>query len=147
MSNQVVSQNLGLVMPGNDASNTPWGASDKLFADAFNALDARLNNVEAKPANAAVASTIGKVMLTKTSAGAYILAAPPPGLPTAGGADGQLLNILCISAFAHVVTAPANKINGNKATITFTAAVGSNVQLEAYQGIWIVTNGLGYALS
>jgi hypothetical protein len=136
-----------MVLPGDDSKNSPWGADLHLVALAIQALDARANNVEIRPSSAAIVSTIGKVMLTKTSAGAYTLAAPIPGLPAAGGNDGQLLNIICITAFAHTVTTPANKINGNKTTITFAAAAGNNVQLEAYQGVWYVTNGLGQTLS
>lgn len=147
MANQTTTPNVGLVLPGDDHNNTPWGQADLLLANAFNALDARINNVEVKSADGAIASTIGKVMITKTSAAALTLAAPKPGLPSAGGNDGQLLNVICITAFAHVVTCPANKVDGSKATITFAAAVGNNVQLEAYNGVWYVTNGLGQTLS
>jgi len=147
MAQQVISSNVGMALPGDDSHNAPWGPGDLLISQALQALDARLNNVEVKPAALAIVSSIGKVMLTKTSAGAYTLPAPLPGLPSVGGYDGQLLNIICISSYAHTVTTPANKINGSKQTITFTAAPGNNVQLEAYQGVWYVTNGLGYALS
>ena len=147
MANQVTTSNVGLVLPGDDGSNAPWGAADQLLAKALNALDARVNNVEVKSADGAIASRIGKVIITKTSAVALTLAAPLPGLPSAGGHDGQLLNIICVTAYAHVVTLPSNKLNGNKATITFAAAVGNNVQLEAYNGVWYLTNGIGQTLT
>jgi hypothetical protein len=147
MANQTTTANVGLVLPGDDHNNTPWGPADLLLVNAFNALDARINNLEVKSVDGAIASRIGKVIITKGSAAALTLGAPLPGLPSAGGHDGQLLNIICTTAFAHVVTCPSNKVNGNKATITFAAAVGNNVQLEAFNGIWYVTNGVGQTLS
>ena len=147
MANQTVTPNVGLVLPGDDHNNVPWGAGDLLLANAFASLDARINNLEVKSADGAIASRIGKVVITKGSAAALTLPAPAPGLPAAGGNDGQLLNIICITAFAHVVTCPANKVNGNKQTITFAAAVANNVQLEAYGGVWYVTNGVGQSLT
>jgi hypothetical protein len=147
MAKQITTPNVGLVLPGDDHNNAPWGPADLLLANAFNALDARLNNIEVKSADGAINSAIGKAVITKGSAAALTLPAPRPGLPAAGGHDGQLLNIICITAFAHTVTTPANKINGTKATITFAAAVGNNVQLEAYGGVWYVTNGVGQTLS
>jgi len=147
MANQTVSPNVGLVLPGDDHNNTPWGVNELLLVNAFNAIDARINNLEVKSADGAIVSRIGKVVITKGSAAALTLAAPIPGLPAAGGHDGQLLNIICISAFAHAVTTPSNKINGNKATITFGAAAANNVQLEAYSGVWYVTNGVGQSLT
>ena len=147
MSNQTTTPNVGLVLPGDDHSNVPWGPGDLLLTQAFSALDARINNLEVKSADGAIASRIGKVVITKASAAALTLAAPLPGLPSAGGHDGQLLNIICITAFAHVITLPANKLNGNKGTITFSAAVANNVQLEAYGGVWYITNGIGQSLT
>jgi len=60
--------------------------------------------------------------------------------------DGTQLFIAAETAHAHTVTTAANKINGNKDTVTF-AAVGDCVTLEAMGGIWIVRNLMGATLS
>jgi hypothetical protein len=75
-------------------------------------------------------------VLTKTSAGAYTLAAP-----TAAQA-GQILHIVAGTAFAHVVTATDllddGVTGGAKDTATFGAFVGSAMTLIAYNLKWIV---------
>jgi hypothetical protein len=85
--------------------------------------------------------------ITKGSAAAYTLRAPVAGLPNAGGEDGTVLRIVSASAFAHVVTTPSNKLNGNKATATFAAAVGNGIELHAKGGIWLVLVNNGITLS
>lgn len=80
--------------------------------------------------------TKGFAVLTKTSAGAYTLAAP------AIGANGQQLVITAGTAFAHVVTA-TNLIQdgvtgGAKDTLTFAAFVGASIHLVAYNQTWYV---------
>lgn len=78
----------------------------------------------------------GFAVLTKTSAGAYTLAAPDIG------ANGTPLVITAGTAFAHVVTA-TNLIQdgvtgGAKDTLTFAAFVGSSIHLIAYNETWYV---------
>lgn len=75
-------------------------------------------------------------VLTKTSAGAYTLAAPT------AAQEGMILRITAGTAFAHVVTA-TNLIDdgvtgGAKDTATFGAFVGSTLELVAYNLKWIV---------
>lgn len=84
----------------------------------------------------AIPPTTGTAMLTKGSIGAYTLAAPSAGSPSAGGQDGLTICIIAGTAFAHVVTCPANKINTNKLTATWTAAVGNSIELVAFNGVW-----------
>jgi len=84
----------------------------------------------------AVAPAAGTAMLTKGSIGAYTLAAPVAGSAANGGQDGTEITIITGTAFAHVVTCPSNKINGNKTTATWTAAVGNSIALIAYNGVW-----------
>ena len=74
--------------------------------------------------------------LTKGSAGAYTLAAPT------AAQEGYELEILCQSAFAHVVTA-TNLLDdgvtgGAKDTATFGAFVGSSLTLRAINLKWHV---------
>lgn len=80
----------------------------------------------------------GTVFLTATGAATPTLAAPTAGAITAGGDDGKKLVIQSTTAQAHVVTTPANKINGADDTATFGNAVGNSIELVAFNGIWYV---------
>lgn len=62
--------------------------------------------------------------------------------------DGKRLLIFSTTLFAHTITTAANKVNGNKHIITFSAlAVGSFVELIAFNGIWWVVAQNGATLS
>jgi len=89
----------------------------------------------------------GVFHITKGSAAAYTLRAPVSGFPSAGGEDGLVLRIVSASAFAHVVTTPANKLNGNKLIATFAAAVGNAIELHAKGGVWLVAVNTGVTLT
>jgi hypothetical protein len=89
----------------------------------------------------------GVFHITKGSAAAYTLAAPVAGLPVNGGQDGQVLRIVSGTAFAHTVTTPSNKLNGNKAIATFAAAVGNGIELHAKGGVWLVFVNNGVTLT
>jgi len=82
----------------------------------------------------AISGLGGMAVLTKTSIGAYTLAAP--------SGDGIILTILSRSAFAHVVTATGllddGVTGGSKNTLTFAAFAGANAQLQSYGGKWNV---------
>lgn len=75
-------------------------------------------------------------VLTKTSAGAYTLAAPT------AAQEGMILHIVAGTAFAHVVTATDliddGVTGGSKDTMTFGAFVGSAITLVAYNLKWVV---------
>lgn len=152
MANQTLTTNLGIALPGDDSANAPWAAADKLLAAAISTLDARVNNVEVKSTDSTtplktINSRIGKVYLTKVTAGAFLGPIAIPGLPSAGGHDGQELSILCATGQAHSIAFAANSLNGAHTTVTFTAAVGNCIFLEAYNGVWLVKGGIGYTLS
>lgn len=98
---------------------------------------------EVEAADGAIGIKDGVAIITKGSAAALTLAAPTAGLPTAGGDDGRQLNIVSTTAFAHQITCPANKINGNKLSATLAAAAGSAVKLVAYQGVWYLAENEG----
>lgn len=89
----------------------------------------------------------GTFHITKPSAAAYTLRAPIAGLPQQGGEDGVVLRICSSTAFAHVVTTPANKLNGNKLTATFAAAIGNGIELHAKGGVWLVFSNNGVTLT
>lgn len=54
------------------------------------------------------------------------------------GDDGKTLEIYNASGNIHTVTTPPNGINTNKQVINFTGAVGNNVNLQAWNGTWLV---------
>jgi hypothetical protein len=90
-------------------------------------------------ADGAVSPSAGYAVLTKGSAGAYTLAAPP----AAGSADeGTALEITAGTAFAHVVTATGliqdGVTGGAKTTMTFAAFVGASIMLRGYNAKWHV---------
>jgi len=110
-------------------------------------LDAKAA-VEAESASGAIGITQGAAVITKSSAAAVMtLAAPTTGLPAAAGNNGQILRIVSTTAQAHTVTTPSNKINGNKAVLTYTG-VGDFAELIAYNAVWyLLASSSGVALS
>jgi hypothetical protein len=146
------SPNLGLTNVGAnhpEAQSAAPSALSSIINGVITAVDNAIGNVEVKAADGAVASTQGNVMITKGTAAALTLAAPVAGLPSAAtpGNDGQMLRVVSTTAAAHVITFPANKLNSNKTTATFGAAVGNSLVLIAYQGIWYVVASVGITLA
>lgn len=90
----------------------------------------------------AIDPTIGSAVLTKTSAGAYTLAAPT------AAQEGQYLELTAGTAFAHVVTATGllqdGVTGGAKNAWTSAAFVGSSLSLRAYALKWqVLSKNLG----
>jgi hypothetical protein len=98
-------------------------------------------------AGAAIQVNQGEFHITKATAGNYTMIAPIAGLPSLGGQDGNILRIVSATAAAHVITFPANTLNGNTHIMTFAAAVGNGVELHAKNGKWLVANNQGVTLS
>ncbi len=75
-------------------------------------------------------------VLTKSSAGAYTLAAPT------AAQEGMILYICAGTAQAHVITATGliddGVTGGSKNTATFGAFIGSSLTLVAYNLKWVV---------
>jgi hypothetical protein len=110
----------------------PWF----LFFQSLGALVASQDVVQTLAANGEITISNGTVVITKQGGAAITLAAPAPGTD-----DGNELRIVDTTGYAHVITAPAKAINGNKQTITMqgtggTPAAGDTVSLVAYGGIW-----------
>lgn len=78
---------------------------------------------------------------------ALTLAAPIAGLFSVGGMDGMTLVVLASQAAAHTVTTPASTLNGASHIATFASAVGNNIVLRAYNGVWYVQSQVGITLS
>lgn len=118
-------------MASDSATKLATQQSIKAYVDAQNKVSA------ARSTDGAIA-TSGLAVLTKTSAGAYTLAAP------AAGADGTNLIISAGTAWAHVVTATDliedGVTGGAKDTMTFAAFVGASIHLVAYGQKWLVVS-------
>jgi hypothetical protein len=122
--------------------NAVIGTANVTIEDTRTGVNVR-PSVIALSAQAAVPAASGYYLITKGSAGAYTLATPVAGVD-----DGKVIVVGAQTAFAHTITTAANKINGNKLTATFAAAVGNNCELVAYQGIWyLVLPSTGITLS
>ena len=67
------------------------------------------------------------------SAQAYTLAAPT------AAQNGLVMQFTVVTAHAHTITTPANKINGTLHVATF-AAVGDFLTLKASGTVWYVVN-------
>jgi hypothetical protein len=68
-------------------------------------------------------------------------------LPVAGEQDGVTMKFIATTAHAHVITTPADGIDGVGDTITFGGAIGDCAELEAHAGVWYLIGGLGVALT
>lgn len=123
---------------------TPLGvlsqqAANSLLAGAFNVLSASGAVNPHQPA---------KYVITKASAAALTLAAP-----TAGTDDGIQLQFISTTAAAHTITTPAagdirdGNTSDHDTVATFNAHIGANCTLQAYNGVWYVTDETGVSLS
>lgn len=84
-------------------------------------------------------------LITKGTAAALTLAAP-----TATTHDGVTITIVATTAAAHTVTATTIGFNAGDAAsdvCTFTAAIGNNLVVTAYQGEWYVVNNVNGTLA
>jgi len=95
------------------------------------------------PGDGAISVKAGAVILTKGTVAAITIPSPKVGLQSAGGDDGRVLYIVNQTGLAHVVTAASNGLNGNKTTLTFTAATVGIAILVAYNGKWYVSVSSG----
>lgn len=94
-------------------------------------------------ADGAITIQEGYAFLSKSSAGAFTLAAPGKEM------NGCRLSLFAVSAQAHVVTYTAG-FNGSGAgtdTATFGGAVGDKLVVVAYNGIWYVETNTNITLS
>lgn len=97
---------------------------------------------EIDAASGAILLKQGKIFLTKAGVAAMTLA-----LPTAVTDDFKTIVIISTTANAHTITTPTAGINGALHIVTFAAAVGSAVELTAYNGSWWAFASIGATLS
>ena len=89
-------------------------------------------------ADGAISIGHGSVYITKASAAALTLAAPPLSM------DGAVLRIVATTAHAHTVTYTAG-FNGSSTSgdvATFGGARGDCMEITAYQGVWYTSGAL-----
>lgn len=122
---------LGINLPASGNPDYESGNGVAMLSAAVQAIESALLGATKYTAAGAIAIAKGAALLNAGSAAAMTLAAP-----TAGTHDGLELTIVALDAFAYTVTAPANAINGNKHIATWTAAVGNNINLIAWNGAW-----------
>jgi len=128
------------------ASGGPW----KSVGDALDAIDAALGaEIRTSTTSAPIVSKEGTVVLAKSTDGAWTLAAPTAGLPSAGGDDGKILRMIAGTAQAHTVTQTTPGFNNGgsaKDVATFGGAVGDNLEVVAYNGEWLVLSSVNVTL-
>jgi hypothetical protein len=124
-----------------DAASNDWAVEDVGALDSSGALTAYT-------VAGAITVQPGLNTIGGASAQAYTLAAPVSGAQANGGQDGLTMVFTTVSAFAHTITTPANKINGSLHIITFTGATaGLTITLQASGGVWYVIANSGGTLS
>lgn len=75
------------------------------------------------------------VALTGTGVDAMTLATPAAGQQPAGD-DGKVVSLFDTTGHAHTITTASNIIAPSHHVATFNGTVGSNIQLQAYNGLW-----------
>lgn len=96
-------------------------------------------NVNNTPFNATI--TEGRIVITNGAAATVNIPAP-----VAGQDDFVKMEIFTTTAFAHILSFGANKLNGNKTSATWTKAVAGKIgEVIAFGGVWYLTGGIGDA--
>lgn len=116
----------------------PFGDDDnitlKISGKGTGGVQVANEKVTAYAADGAIAVESHVAMLTKTSAGAYTLAAP--------ATDGIVIKLIAGTSFAHVVTGTnlfwAGETGGPFNKVTTAAFIGSGAILVSYNGLWHV---------
>lgn len=102
----------------------------------------RVPGLEVKTATGAISLKDGVVVLTGT---AYNVTLAAPGLED----DGKILKILAGDAAAFTVTAAGGFNGGGTASdvATFTAAIGNQMTVAAFKGVWYVISTTNVAIA
>ena len=103
------------------------------------------STVTAYAADGAIAIGAGVARLTKTSAGAYTLAAP------AAADEGTVLHIVAGTDYAHVVTIASTSLldgtNTPKGKCTTAAYIGSGITVVAVNQKWLLRSNVAATLA
>lgn len=106
--------------------------------------DGNVGAVQAITGDGAITIQNAIVVLSKGSAAAITLAAP-----TAGTHDKIEIEVIAISAQAHVITGGVDGFNakGSSGTATFGGAIGDSVTFRAYNGHWYTTSKVNVTIA
>jgi hypothetical protein len=119
-------------------------AASGVTIDGLLIKDGIVGTTQAITGDGAITIQNAVVLLSKAGAGAITIAAP-----TAGTHDGILIEVITLTAQAHVLTSGVEGFNdkGSSGTVTWTAAIGNSVTLRAWNGNWytVVKNGVTVA--
>jgi hypothetical protein len=119
-------------------------AASGVTIDGLLIKDGIIGTTQAITGDGAITIQNAVVLLSKAGAGAITIAAP-----TAGTHDGILIEVITLTAQAHVLTSGVEGFNdkGSSGTVTWTAAIGNSVTLRAWNGNWytVVKNGVTVA--
>lgn len=80
----------------------------------------------------------GSIAVNSAGVNAMTLVAPKAGVQPLGD-DGKRIFVVALNAAAHTITTPTNGIVNSKHLATFTAAIGNNIEMVAFNGVWIPT--------
>lgn len=78
----------------------------------------------------------GTVEIASSGVDAIVLATPVAG-PQPAGDDGKTIFVYDSGGHAHTITTAANKIINSKHIGTFNGTIGSNITLQAQNGLWV----------
>lgn len=121
------------IFPGQPAL-AHFGSLDQgAYQDILDILGA--GNAQVLTGSADAIAFPGTVILNSAGIDLCTLAKPIAG-PQPFGDDGKTVELIAATANAHVVTTPANGVNGSKHIITWTGAAGNNITLQAWNGSW-----------
>lgn len=119
--------------------------SPTLILHKFSAYDSDIStNQLIYTANGAITIQTGTHLITKGTAAAMTLAAPSTAQ------NGTRLRIISTTAAAHTLTQTTPGFNNGSTASdvgTFGGAIGDNIMLEAYNGIWYVTGKTNVTLA
>lgn len=126
------SETEGVIQNGSNSPETTLSTHTSQIA----ALQSATSSVPYTAAGAI--SPTGVAVLQGGKVLAMTLVAPPAG---------ATLTIVAADAWAYTVTCPANTINGNADTMTWTAAAGNCIVLASSGGVWYSYSATGVTLS
>jgi hypothetical protein len=120
-------------------------AGDPLTVRKLTDADLPVRDIAVASASGAITAKEGTVVITKATAAALTLAAP------ASPADnGKILRIISTTAAAHTVTQTTPGFNGGGEGAdvgTFGGAIGDNLVLLAYGGVWHVLSSVNVTIA
>lgn len=124
------------IAPGQPAQARFGSFDQAAYQELIDALGA--GNAQVLTGSTDTISFPGTTILNAPGIDNCALAKPIAG-PQPTGDDGKTVELIAASGFAHVITTPANGINGSKHILTWTAGAGNNVTLQAWNGSWYTT--------